>query len=148
MIDLNLVIIYNRIVQLLPTFVAEMDYALIAIPTNDELVRMSRQIPNATPEERRKFNRSRLIALVTDRASGETLYLAGEASLTAHRRHTDRAQRHARFLTEATGVRAIPAIISLRNTPEVESLIESGAVQWIQLDEHNIFLDEHDVFLE
>ena len=148
MIDLNWLIIYKKILKMAPGFAEEMDYELIAIPTIVELIKMSRQIPDATPEERRKFGRSRLIYLVTDRASGETLYLAGAASLTAHLCHTDRAQRHARFLTEATGIPAVPVIISLRNTPEVESLIESGAVRWIQLDEHNIFLDEHDIFLE
>ena len=145
---LNWGIMYNKIAELAPCFVEELDYDLIAFPTNVELIRMSRQIPDATREERRRFGWSRLIALVTDRASGETLYLTGEASVTAHLRHTDRAQRHARFITEVTGVRAVPVIISLRNTPEVENLIESGAVLWIQLDEHDIFLDERNKFLE
>ena len=118
--------------------IEELEYDLTAILPNVELVRMSRQIPDATPGQRRSFGRSDLVALASDRASGETLYITAEASWTAELRHTNRAQRHARFLTQITGLPAVPVIVSIYNTGEVETLIESGAVKWIQLDERDL----------
>lgn len=130
-----------RLKELFPAFVEEMECDLLESLTLVELIQMSKQIPDATPGQRRSFGRADLIVKVKDRASGETFYLAAEGSWTADLRDTDRARRNARYLTQITGVPAVPAIISIRNTREVESLIESGAVRWIQLDEHDISAD-------
>ena len=130
-----------RLKELLPTFLDDMECDLIESPTLLELSKMSKQIPDATPGQRRSFSRADLIALVKDRATGETFYLAAEISWTADQRDTDRAQRNARYLTQITGLPALPAISSIRNTHEVETLLESGAVRWFQLDEHDLAAD-------
>ena len=127
-----------RLRDLASSFVDEIECDLIELPALAELTQISRQIPDATPGQRRSFIRADLIALVKDRASGETFYLAAEGSWTADLRDTNRAQRNARYLTQATGIPAVPVIVSLRNTREVESLIASGAVRWIQLDEDDL----------
>ena len=127
-----------RLRDLALSFVDEIECDLIELPALAELTQISRQIPDATPGQRRSFIRADLIALVKDRASGETFYLAAEGSWTADLRDTNRAQRNARYLTQATGIPAVPVIVSLRNTREVESLIASGAVRWIQLDEDDL----------
>ena len=127
-----------RLIELAPVLLEDLDCDLIELLTRGELIKMSRQIPDATRGERRSFNRADLIVLVKDCASGETFYLAAEASWTADLRDTDRAQRNARYLTQITGRPAVPAIISHRNTREVETLIASGAVRWMQLDENDL----------
>ena len=130
-----------RLKELLPTFLDDMECDLIESPTLLELSKMSKQIPDATPGQRRSFSRADLIVLVKDRATGETFYLAAEISWTADQRDTDRAQRNARYLTQITGLPALPAISSIRNTHEIEPLLESGAVRWFQLDEHDLAAD-------
>ena len=127
--------------DLFPIFLEEMGCDLIESPTPLELFKMSQQIPDATPGQRRSFSSADLIVLVKDRATGETFYLAVEVSWTADQRDTDRAQRNARYLTQSTGRPALPAISSIRNTHEVETLLESGAVRWFQLDEHDLAAD-------
>ena len=127
--------------DLFPIFLEEMGCDLIESPTPLELFKMSQHLPDATPGQRRSFSSADLIVLVKDRATGETFYLAVEVSWTADQRDTDRAQRNARYLTQSTGLPALPAISSIRNTHEVETLLESGAVRWFQLDEHDLAAD-------
>ena len=67
------------------------------------------------------------------RDSGETHYIAVEVSYTASRRDTDRAIRNAGFLTRFTGQPAYPVVVSQRVRPDIEPLIESGDVSWLEL---------------
>ena len=70
--------------------------------------------------------------------AGETgaSYIVIEVSYTADTRDTDRAIRNADLITRFTGRPAQPVIASIRNTYEVEELIESGAVHWYEVRDH------------
>ena len=103
-----------------------------------EIVLVSRRIPDAAPEELNSFRQADMVILAADRAGGPPLYLAIEASWTGSRYDTDRAQRNARLLTVATGLPAVPVIASVRNTHEVDGLIESGAVRWYRIEERDV----------
>ena len=103
-----------------------------------EIVLVSRRIPDVAPEELDSFRQADMVILAADRAGGPPLYLAIEASWTGSRYDTDRAQRNARLLTAATGIPAVPVIASVRNTHEVDGLIESGAVRWYRIEERDV----------
>ena len=103
-----------------------------------EIVLVSRRIPDATPEELNSFRQADMVILAADRAGGPPLYLAIEASWTGSRYDTYRAQRNARLLTVATGLPAVPVIASVRNTHEVDGLMESGAVRWYRIEECDV----------
>ena len=117
-------------------FCDDLDCDLLQILHPREIVLMSKNIPDVPRDERRGFHNAEMIALISDRASGESAYLVVEVRYTGGLRDTDLVRRNARFLTQITGARAIPAIASIRNTPEVQALIDSGAVQWHQMPEH------------
>ena len=105
----------------------------------NELALMSKRIADATPDELRSFRRADKVMLAGDRAAnGSPVYLAVEASYTGSKNDTDRAERNARFLTDVTGIRAIPVIASVRNTREVAELIEGGNVRWYEIEERYI----------
>ena len=132
----------SRLKDFVPDFVEEMNCELTQVIDRKEVILLSRQIPNATSNERRSFRRADMVVLAGDStANGEPVYLAVEASYTGSRNDTHRAQRNARFLTEVTGVRAIPVIASVRNTHEVTGLIESGLVRWYEIEERDIQSD-------
>ena len=116
-------------------FCDDLECDLLQILHPREIILMSRNIPDATLDERRNFRRAEMIALISDRASGESVYLVAEVRYTGGLRDTDLVQRNARFLTQITGTRAIPVIASIRNTPEVQALIDSGAIQWYPMPE-------------
>ena len=83
----------------------------------NELSLMSKQVADATPDELRSFRQAGMFMLAGDRATnGSPVYLAVEASYTGSKNDTGRAGRNARFLTDVTGIRAIPVIASARNT--------------------------------
>ena len=114
--------------------VADMGYKITEILTPPDLVLMAERIPNATRGDRRSFRNADLVALATDPASGEPVYITAEASWTGNEYDVTRAQRNARFLTEVTGIPAIPVVASKLNTREAQNLIDAGAVQWHQID--------------
>lgn len=128
--------LYRRFESDAHGFCDELDCDLLQILHPQEIILMSQKIPDVTREERRGFYNSEMIALISDRASGESMYLVAEVRYTGGLRDTDIIRRNARFLTQITGARAIPVIASIRNTPEVQALIDSGAVQWYQMPEH------------
>ena len=114
--------------------VDDMGYELTEILTPPDLVLMAKRIPNATRGDLRSFRNADLVALATDPASGEPVYITAEASWTGNEYDVTRAQRNARFLTEVTGIPAIPVVASKLNTREAQNLIDAGAVQWHQID--------------
>ena len=72
-------------------------------------------------------------------ADGETVrYVAVEASYTGGRRDTDRAVRNANFLTQFTGRPARAAVASVRNTEEINPMLESGDVYWYEILERDM----------
>ena len=106
-----------------------------AVPTED-LVRMSRGAIGRIPTNQlRSFWNADLIMEASD--GEDTHYIAVEASYTADKRDSDRAQRNAQFLTEFTGQTARAAIVSIRNDHYVSSQVESGSVYWFQLEDRN-----------
>ena len=64
------------------------------------------------------------------RDTDETQYIAVEAAYTANRFQADRAIRNAGLLARFTGHPAHAVIVAQRITPNVETLVENGAVQW------------------
>ena len=106
-----------------------------SVPLED-LVRMSRSAIGRIPTNQlRSFWNADLIMEVSDGSS--THYIAVEASYTADKRDTDRAQRNARFLTEFTGQTARAALVSVRNDHYVSSQVEDGSVYWFQLEDRS-----------
>ena len=114
--------------------VADMGYKITEILTPPDLVLMAERIPNATRGDLRSFRNADMVALAADPASGEPVYITAEASWTGNEYDVTRAQRNARFLTEVTGIPAIPVVASKLNTREAQNLIDAGAVQWHQID--------------
>ena len=86
---------------------------------------------NLTQGERRSFRNADLV--IETKRGNETLYIAAEISYTADYRDSDRAIRNARLLKEYTGDDAIPMVASVRNDYHVESLVESGALNWYEV---------------
>ena len=99
-----------------------------------DLIRMFRgadtaDIPNS---ERNSFlDADVVIEAVSD--SGETHYVAVEASFTANGRDTRRAVRNADFLSRFTGQPALAAIAAAHIDNRIRELIDSGQVHWQQL---------------
>ena len=86
---------------------------------------------NLSPGERRSFRNADLV--IETKRGHETVYIAAEISYTADYRDSDRAIRNARLLKEYTGNDAIPMVASVRNDYHVESLVETGALNWYQV---------------
>ena len=104
-----------------------------SVPQED-LVRISRSAIGRIPANQlRSFWNADLIMEVSDRSN--THYIAVEASYTADKRDTDRAQRNARFLAEFTGQTARAVLVSVWNDQYVSSQVEEGSVYWYQLED-------------
>ena len=114
--------------------IEDMGYNATEILSPTDLVLMARRIPNATRNELRSFRLADMVALATNPANGEPVYIAAEASWTGNEYDVTRAQRNARFLTEVTGIPAIPVVASVRNTREAQVIIDAGAIQWHRID--------------
>ena len=95
---------------------------------------------DATDGDLQSFYRADLIASALDQDDNEA-YLAVEASFTADTRDTRRAIRNASLLTELTG-RPAHAVIAARHIDnDIRDEIQSGAVHWYELDEHEFTPD-------
>ena len=81
----------------------------------------------------RSFRRADLVIEAT--RDGATEYAALEVSYTADQRDSGRAIRNAGLLTQFTGRRATAGVASVRNTHEVEQLVESGELYWHPLED-------------
>ena len=81
----------------------------------------------------RSFRRADLVIEATrDRA---LQYVVLEVSYTADQRDSGRALRNALLLTQFTGRPATAGVASVRNTHEVEQLVESGELHWHPLED-------------
>ena len=87
--------------------------------------------------ELRSFSRADLVIEVED-ASGDTSYLAVEASFTATQRDASRARRNTALLTRFTGKPAHAVIASVRNDRNAEAEIAAGNVWWHELEERDM----------
>ena len=87
--------------------------------------------------ELRSFSRADLVIEVED-ASGDTRYLAVEASFTATQRDASRSMRNAALLTRFTGRPAHTVIASVRNDRNAQAEIAAGNVWWHELEERDM----------
>ena len=81
----------------------------------------------------RSFRRADLVIEAT--RDGATEYAALEVSYAADQRDSGRALRNAGLLTQFTGRKATASVASVRNTHEVEQLVESGELYWHPLED-------------
>lgn len=87
--------------------------------------------------ELRSFYQSDLVIEAKD-VSGETHYIAVEASYTCNGRDTRRAISHARLLKRFTGLPAHPVVAGVRKDIGIEPDIDDGKVFWHQIDENQL----------
>ena len=87
--------------------------------------------------ELRSFSRADLVIEIED-ASGDTCYLAVEASFTATQRDASRAMRNAALLTRFTSLPAHPIVSSVRNDRNAQAEIAAGNVWWHELEERDM----------
>lgn len=87
--------------------------------------------------ELRSFSRADLVIEIED-ASGDTCYLAVEASFTATQRDASRAMRNAALLTRFTSQPAHPIVSSVRNDRNAQAEIAAGNVWWHELEERDM----------
>ena len=81
----------------------------------------------------RSFRRADLVIEATRDRAPE--YAALEVSYTVDQRDSGRALRNAGLLTWFTGRKATAGVASVRNTHEVEQLVESGEIYWHPLED-------------
>ena len=106
----------------------------VRILTETDLFRISRQAEGSLPaNELRSFRRADfVIEAVQD---SETVYIPVEVSFTGDHRDSDRALRNAELLSRFTGKPAVATLASFRNDRHVAGLVESGALQWYEMDQ-------------
>ena len=79
------------------------------------------------------FENADIIIEATRRDTGESHYIAVEASYTGSWRDVDRATRNAGYLTRFTGRPAHAVVASQRIRPGIERLVERGEVHWAEI---------------
>ena len=109
----------------------DMGLEFVRTLTASDLMEMSRN--QLDRETGRNFRRADLVIEATKDGSPE--YVALEVSYTADQRDSGRALRNAGFLTRFTGRKATAGVASVRNTREVEQLVESGELYWHPLED-------------
>ena len=113
----------------------QLGLALTRVLTADDLLALLRgqSLPGMTSNVRGSFLRADIIAEAADE-SGETRYIAVEASYTVNGRDTDRAIRNAGILTQLTGKAAHAVVAGCRIDDRQRPVIESGEVFWHELE--------------
>lgn len=117
-------------------FIAEeLGLSVVRVLTRDDLKALLRAqpLPDLERGVRHSFTKADLVAEAADE-SGETRYIAVEASYTVNGRDTDRALRNAEILTRLTGKPAQAVVAGYRLDDRVRARIESGEVYWRELE--------------
>ena len=117
-------------------FIADqLGLALTRVLTVDDLLAMLRAqpLPDLPSNVRASFLRADIIAEAADE-SGETRYVAVEASYTVNGMDTERAVRNAEILTRLTGKAARAGVAGCRMDDRQRPVIESGEVFWHELE--------------
>ena len=109
----------------------DMGLEFVRTLTASDLMEMSRN--QLDRETGRSFRRADLVIEATK--DGAPQYVALEVSYTADQRDSGRALRNAGLLTQFTGRKATASVASVRNTHEVEQLVESGELYWHPLED-------------
>ena len=98
-------------------------YHLLAELDSDDISRSDRD----------SFENADIVIVGEHRQTGETHYIAVEASFTAHEDDTRRAIRNADYLTRSTGQPAHAVVASSLVDPSVEPIFASGRVHWYEI---------------
>ena len=117
-------------------FIAEqLGLELTRVLTRDDLLALLRTqpLPDLPGNVRNSFTKADVVAEAVDE-SGETRYIAVEASYTVNGRDTDRAVRNAGILTRLTGKAAQAVVAGYRMDDRMHPVIESGEVFWHELE--------------
>ena len=109
----------------------DMGLEFVRTLTASDLMEMSRN--QLEQDTGRSFRRADLVIEATK--DGAPQYVALEVSYTADQRDSGRALRNAGLLTRFTGRKATAGVASVRNTHEVEQLVESGELYWHPLED-------------
>ena len=109
----------------------DMGLEFVRTLTASDLMEMSRN--QLDRETGRSFRRADLV--IEAIKDGAPQYVALEVSYTADQRDSGRALRNAGLLTRFTGRKATAGVASVRNTHEVEQLVESGELYWHPLED-------------
>ncbi len=117
-------------------FIAEeLGLSFVRVLTRDDLNALLRAqpLPDLERGVRHSFTKADLVAEAADE-SGETRYIAVEASYTVNGRDTDRALRNAEILTRLTGKPAQAVVAGYRLDDRVRVRVEFGEVYWRELE--------------
>ena len=98
-------------------------YRLLAAIDSDDISRSDRD----------SFESADIVIVGEHRETGETHYIAVEASFTAHEDDTRRAIRNADYLARSTGQPAHAVVASRLVDPNVEPIFASGRVRWYEI---------------
>lgn len=83
--------------------------------------------------DRDSFEDADIVIVGEHRETGETHYIAVEASFTAHEDDTRRAIRNADYLARSTGQPTHAVVASRAVDPSVESMFTSGRAHWYEI---------------
>ena len=127
---------YNVAYDEMRTMLDEMGFQHRHTLTRDEvrqLVSSSDRTGLPIPDLR-SFRRADFIVEVANE-SGQTGYVAAEASFTVDERDVTRAVRNAEYMTRFTGLPGWSAVMGVRRVNDVADAINSGQVYWFEIDE-------------
>ena len=112
-------------------FAQDMGMEFVRTLTADDLMEMA--WTHLDRDTGRSFRRADLVIEAT--RDGTREYIALEVSYTADQRDSNRAIRNAEILTRLTGSPATAGVASVRNTHDVEQLVQSGELLWHPLED-------------
>ena len=121
----------NTAVSDAPGIAHDMGLEFVRTLTAGDLMEMSGD--QLEQDTGRSFRRADLV--IEAIKDGAPQYVALEVSYTADQRDSGRALRNAGLLTQFTGRKATASVASVRNTHEVEQLMESGELHWHPLED-------------
>ena len=112
-----------------------MDCFQVSLLNSDELYRLLSGIhsDDISRSDRDSFENADIVIVGEHRETGETHYIAVEASFTAHEDDTRRAIRNAEYLARSTGHPTHAVVAALQVDPNVEPIIAEGRVHWYEL---------------
>jgi chromosome segregation ATPase len=88
--------------------------------------------------ERRSFEHADIVIEAEHRETGETHYIAVEASFTAHEDDTRRALRNAGYLARLTGQPSHAVVAAAFVDPAVEPTFAGGRVHWYEIERRHL----------
>ncbi len=107
----------------------------INLLNSDDLYRLLAAIDSddISQSDRDSFESADIVIVGEHRETGETHYIAVEASFTAHEDDTRRAIRNADYLARSTGQSAHAVVASRLVDPNIERIFASGRVHWYEI---------------